>query len=168
MSKGIEKLREEYHNIKYKISDLAIELGGSVSVEPINQDFLHWKGCIPGPKNSPYSGGLFFFEIKFDSNYPYSAPDIQMRTPIYHPNIAPRSGHISTDLLHNWNKWNDNHDVYSLILEIFCLLARPNEQNAYQPYKKDPEKAKEFTYKYATQSQEIDWNNSWDKGWNNN
>ena len=165
MSKGIEKLREEYHNIN---SDLAKVLGGSVSVEPINQDFLHWKGCIPGPKNSPYSGGLFFFEIKFDSNYPYSAPDIQMRTPIYHPNIAPRSGHISIDLLLNWNEWNDNHNIYSLILAIFSLLACPNEHSAYPPYKKDPEKAKEFTYKYATQSQEIDWNNSWDKGWNNN
>ena len=91
-----------------------------------------------------------------------------MRTPIYHPNIAPRSGHISIDLLLNWNEWNDNHNIYSLILAIFSLLACPNEHSAYPPYKKDPEKAKEFTYKYATQSQEIDWNNSWDKGWNNN
>ena len=118
-----------------------------------------------GPKNSPYSDGLFFFEIKFDSNYPYSALDIQMRTPIYHPNIDPRNGNISIQLLHNWNK---NYDIYALILAIFNLLVRPNEYDAYVPYKKDPEKAKELTYKYATQSQEIDWNNSWDKGWNNN
>ena len=161
MSKGIEKLREEYQNIR-KSGDLAA-IGGSVS--PINKDFLHWKGCMLGPKNTPYSGGLFFFEIKLDSNYPYSAPIIQMRTPIYHPNIDPRSGHICIHLLHHWN---NAYNISTLILAVFDLLAHPNEYNAYVPYKKDPEKAKEFTYKYATQSQEIDWNNSWDKGWNNN
>ena len=154
-------MREEYQKIR-KSGNLA-EIGGSVSL--INQNFLHWKGCMSGPKNSPYSDGLFFFEIKFDSNYPYSAPDIQMRTPIYHPNIDSRNGHISIHLLHNWN---NNYDICTLILAIFNLLAYPNEYDPYVPYKKDPEKAKEFTYKYATQNQEIDWNNSWDKGWNNN
>ena len=67
-----------------------------------------------------------------------------MRKPIYHPNIDSRSGHICINLLHNWN---NNYDIYSLILAIFTLLAYPNENDAYPPYKKDPEKAKEFTYK---------------------
>ena len=109
MSKGIEKLREEYNNIRKSSGNLAL-IG--VSVSPHNKDFLHWKGCMPGPKNTPYSDGLFFFEIKLDSNYPYSAPDIQMRTPIYHPNIDPNNGHICIDLLHNWN---NNYDISTLI-----------------------------------------------------
>ena len=88
-----------------------------------------------------------------------------MRTPIYHPNIDSRSGHISIHLLHNWN---NNYDICYLILALFNLLANPNEYDAYAPYKKDQEKANEFTFKYAIQNQEIDLNNSWDKGWNNN
>ena len=58
MSKGIEKLREEYQKIRQS-GDLA-SIGGSV--ELINQDFLHWKGSMLGPKNSPYSGGCFFLK----------------------------------------------------------------------------------------------------------
>ena len=59
MSKGIEKLREEYNNIRKSSGNLDA-LGVSVSTH--NQDFLHWKGCMPGPKDTPYSNGLFFLK----------------------------------------------------------------------------------------------------------
>ena len=40
-------------------------------------------------------GGLFFIEMKFNSDYPEKGPiDVQMRTPTYHPNIFYQTGHI--------------------------------------------------------------------------
>ena len=91
MSKGISKLQEEHKFIKK--SGVLANIGGAAG--PINKDYLHWKACFIGPKNTPYEGGLFFIEFKFNSNYPDSGPiDVQMRTKTYHPNIWKSTGHI--------------------------------------------------------------------------
>ena len=39
------------------------------------------------PKDSLYSGGLFFLQIIFPNDYPNSAPEIKFITPIYHINV---------------------------------------------------------------------------------
>ena len=157
---GEHKLKEEYEYIK---NGSLKDIGGHVSI--IDNDFFHWFGDIIGPKNTPYSGGFFIFEIRFDSNYPNSPPKFQMRTPIYHPNIDCHNGQICTPYLH---QWNNSYNITGLIHALFLLLAKPNEHNAYYP--NDYEKAKKFREEYATTYlyDKFDWNNSWNKGWDNN
>ena len=154
---GIKKLQEEYKFIRKK--GILAQIGGGAA--PINKNFLHWRGCVEGPKNSPYSGGLFYFEMKFPENYPNSGPiDVQMRTPIYHPNISNKHGHICVSYLNNWENTND---VVGIVNAIFDLLYESNPDDGYHGI--DSKKAEEFKNKYATLYQNIDWNNSWDKGW---
>jgi len=156
---GIKKLQEEYKKIR-KEGILTTILG---TAAPIKKDFLHWRGNICGPKNTPYDKGIYYFEIKFTNEYPNKAPiDVQMRTKTYHPNIYSSNGHICNSYFSNWNKENN---VYGIINAIHDLLTNPNPSSSYNCL--DEKKAKEFNLKYATSNQEYDWDNSWNKGWDN-
>lgn len=157
MATGIKKLQEEYKFIRKK--GILATIGGTAA--PIGKDFLHWFGCLNGPKNTPYSGGTYYFEIKFTNEYPNRGPiDVQMRTPIYHPNIDCSNGHICVTYFSNWKNTND---VVGIVNTIFDLLDDPNPKSSYNST--NIKKAEEFKQKYATLEQNFDWNNTWDKGW---
>lgn len=159
MSKGLTKLQEEFKYIRK--SGILAQIGGSAG--PINKDFFHWSACFIGPKGSPYEGGLFFLEMKFDSNYPDSCPiDVQMRTPTYHPNISSSSGHICVS--YTWpDTWKKTNNIVGIINAVWDLLAEEHPTNGYQ--EENRAKAIEFKGKYAYESQEYNWNESWNKGW---
>ena len=111
--------------------------------------------------------GLFILEMKFPQNYPCESPLVQMRTPIFHPNINNQNGDICVDYLRNWK---ENYDINGIIHAIFYLLYTPNFMNSYAIYK---EKDKEDYFResikmcreYAVESQSYNWDTSWDKGW---
>ena len=160
MSTGIEKLKEEYKRLLMDSENLS-QIG--CELFPIDLDFLHWAGKIKGAKNSPYEGGIYFFEMKFTNNYPNEGPiDVRMKTPIYHPNINKLNGHIC---LHYLFEWKNTYNLSGIALAIFQLLFYPNPECSYQPI--SISKAKEFNEKFAQNQcfHSIDWNNSWNKGW---
>ena len=161
MSTGIKKLQEEHKFLKKK--GILATFGGTAA--PIKKDYLHWFGNIEGPKNSPYEGGTFFFEMKFRDNYPApdSIVDVQMRTPTYHPNIYSANGHICVSYM---NYWENTNTIAGIVNAIFELLSDPNPGDSYNPA--NNQKAKNFTLLYAKVDQNIDWDKSWGKGWNNN
>ena len=157
MSTGIKKLQDEYTFLR-KNGILAM-IGGSVA--PVKNDFLHWFGSIVGPKNTPYEGGTYYFEMKFTNDYPNKGPiDVRMKTPIYHPNINNSNGHICDQY---FSSWQNTYDVAGIANAIFFLLANPNLGSSYNST--DENKSKEFNQKYALQDQTYDWSSSWDKGW---
>ncbi len=167
MSKGVEKLKDEYQRYKWgsnpEVREMLADIGCAFFI-PINDDYLHWAGVINGPKNSPYENGRYFFEMKFTNNYPNEGPiDVRMKTPIYHPNINNLDGHIC---LHYLYKWKNTYNIAGIALAIYELLFYPNPASSYKPI--NISKAKEFNKKYAYSQgfDSIDWNNSWDKGWN--
>ena len=153
MSKGIKKLQEERTFIKK--SGVLANIGGAAG--PINGDFFHWKACFVGPSNTPYAGGLFFIEMKFNENYPKEKPEVIMKTKIYHPNIN-ESGKICLDYLNS--KWTENNNVRGIVDSVCELLAEPNFDSPLRSIDKlNYEKiAKEYTQKYALEDQEINWN----------
>lgn len=61
-------------------------------------DLFHWQATIMGPSDSPYSGGVFFLEITFPTDYPFKPPKVNFRSKIYHPNINS-NGSICLDIL---------------------------------------------------------------------
>ena len=151
--KGVEKLQEERAFLR---KGGLPHIGGSAG--PISKnDFLHWQACFYGPKYTPYEGGLFYIEMKFNENYPKEKPEVIMKTKIYHPNIN-ESGTICLDYLNS--KWTENNNIRGIVDSVCELLAEPNFDSPLRDIDKiNYEKiAKEYTKQYALEDQEINWN----------
>ncbi len=58
----------------------------------------HYQGTIEGPRDSPYEGGVFKFELHYPDNFPEKPPKFRLLTKIYHPNID-QLGYICLDIL---------------------------------------------------------------------
>ncbi len=157
MSTGVKKLQEEY--IFLRKNPVLSSIGGTV--RPVQKDFLHWFGCIEGPKNTPYENGTYFFEMKFTNDYPNKGPiDVRMKTPTYHENISNSNGHICVSY---FSSWQNTYDVAGIVHTIFELLDNPNPSSSYNATNK--QKAQEFNQKYAMKDQVYDWSKCWDQGW---
>ena len=76
-----------------------------------------------GPDDSPYSGGVFFLNIRFPTDYPFKPPKVTFTTRIYHCNINS-NGSICLDILQH--AWSPVYDVSSILTSIQSLLTDPN------------------------------------------
>ena len=108
-----------------------------------------------GPDESPYSGGVYFLNIHFPTDYPFKPPKVTFTTRIYHPTINS-NGSICLDILKD--QWSPALTVSKVLLSISSLLCDPNPDDPLVPniaheYKTDKSKyeasAREWTRKYA-------------------
>jgi ubiquitin-conjugating enzyme E2 D/E len=125
------------------------------SAGPIDNDLTHWKAIIFGPEDTPYSGGIFYMDIKYTSEYPFKPPKIYFETPIYHCNINKQGG-ICLDILKD--NWSPALNTSKLLLSICSLLSEPNPSDPLVHEIADLLKenkqvhdynAREYTIKYA-------------------
>ncbi|XHG01621.1 Ubiquitin-conjugating enzyme E2 11 [Aspergillus wentii] len=86
-------------------------------------NLLSWTATITGPTETPYEGLTFKLSFAFPNNYPYTAPTVLFKTPIYHPNVD-FSGRICLDILKD--KWSAVYNVQSVLLSLQSLLGEPN------------------------------------------
>jgi ubiquitin-conjugating enzyme E2 D/E len=146
---ALKRITKEY-------KDLQKDPPANTSAGPINEsEMFNWKATIMGPEESPYSGGLFFLNIFFPTDYPFKPPKVQFTTKIFHPNINANGG-ICLDILKD--QWSPALTVGKVLLSICSLLTDPNPDDPLVPeiaqlYKKDKKKfeetAREWTRKYA-------------------
>jgi len=108
-----------------------------------------------GPDDSPYTGGVFFLNIHFPTDYPFKPAKINFTTRIYHPNINS-NGSICLDILKD--QWSPALTISKVLLSISSLLTDANPDDPLVPeiahiYKTDKAKyeatAREWTRKYA-------------------
>ena len=108
-----------------------------------------------GPEDSPYTGGVFFLNIHFPTDYPFKPAKINFTTRIYHPNINS-NGSICLDILKE--QWSPALTISKVLLSISSLLCDANPDDPLVPeiahiYKTDKPKyeatAREWTRKYA-------------------
>ncbi|GAD92267.1 ubiquitin conjugating enzyme (UbcD), putative [Paecilomyces variotii No. 5] len=138
-------------------------------------DMFRWQATIMGPSDSPYSGGVFFLEIHFPTDYPFKPPKVHFTTRIYHPNINS-NGSICLDILRDqWSPaltlskgWSNpririlmvllTDFPATVLLSICSMLTDPNPDDPLVPeiahvYKTDRPRyeatAREWTRKYA-------------------
>jgi len=120
-----------------------------------DDNILEWKGTILGPTDSPFQGGIYEIDIKFNQQYPFKPPTIKFKTLIYHPNID-RKGNICLDILKD--QWSPALRLSQILLSICSLLTDPNPNDPLDPdiasvYKKNIAlyeiTAREWTLKYA-------------------
>ena len=93
---------------------------------PLNNNIYLWEAVLIGPKDTPYSGGIFRLIIEIPSNYPFKPPRIKFQTPILHPNIN-NSGNICLDILNT--RWSPVLTISKTILSISSLLNEPNPKD---------------------------------------
>ena len=84
---SLRRIREEFTELNRNPNpNLCIVVG-----LPNEDDLFNWRITVIGPRNTPYSGGLFSILIHFPDNYPNSHPKVCFKTPIYHLNVNPRA-----------------------------------------------------------------------------
>ena len=142
--------------INKELEDLQKDPPFNCSAGPINDDLYYWQATIIGPEDSPYTGGLFFLDIYFPTDYPFKSPKIYFKTKIYHPNISS-NGSICLDILKD--QWSPALTISKVILSICSLLTDPNPDDPLVPYiaeiyrnniEQYKKNAKEWTLKYAS------------------
>ena len=123
----------------------------------IDNNIKHWEATIIGPADSPYENGVFKLQFVFGTKYPFKPPKIFFVTPVYHPNIALKSGAICLDILKN--NWSPALTISKILLSICSLLTDPNPDDPLEPeiarlYKHQRNQynanAREYTIKYAS------------------
>ena len=150
-------IRNEFNDLSQKP---LVAIGANVGLLDQNNPYI-WKCTMMGPKNTSYSGGLFYLKIQFPLDYPQRAPEVTFVTPIYHVNVNHKPqpgcplGHICISTLYFWNPQYRIRDILTSIFALFYMgnpespygLDRQNEMmNNHNLYEK---KIKYFTKKYA-------------------
>lgn len=141
--------------LQKELIDIQRDPPNDCSAGLVSDDLYHWTATIMGPPDSPYSGGIFFLDIHFPTEYPFKPPKVKFTTRIYHPNISP-SGSICLDILKS--AWSPALTVGKMLLSILSLLDDPNPDDPLVPeiaqeYKNRPERymvtAQIWTQQYA-------------------
>ena len=103
----------------------------NITTNPINEtDMYNWIATLKGSDDTPYEKGTFILDISFPKTYPYTAPTIVFKTPIYHPNIS-KKGDICIDILKS--NWSPALSISKVLLSICSLLSDPNPKSPLEP-----------------------------------
>jgi len=127
----------------------------NLNIEPPENIFI-WNFLLIGPKDTPWEDEIYAGIIKFPNNYPFSPPEIQFTSNLFHPNIYS-DGKICISILHEGvdqygyehssERWSPAQTISSIFLSIITLFHAPNCESpanvdASVLYRKD---IKEFT-----------------------
>ncbi|XP_060081982.1 uncharacterized protein LOC132561273 [Ylistrum balloti] len=96
-------------------------------------DNLHlWRAVIPGPEDSPYSGGTFTAQIYIPEEYPLKPPTISFDTDSipYHLNVHQTFGQVCLGFLTDDNWSPAATSMEQIVNALFSLLARPEPGNS--------------------------------------
>tara|TARA_B100001093_G_scaffold260939_2_gene249346 strand:+ start:1815 stop:2555 length:741 start_codon:yes stop_codon:yes gene_type:complete len=91
------------------------------------ENIFHNYALIIGPKNTPYFGGFYLFEIKFPRNYPEKNPSVKLLTTggniRFNPNLY-ENGKVCLSILGTWPGpgWKNIMNLRSVLLSIQSLL----------------------------------------------
>ena len=161
---AIDTLRKEWDLLK--TSGLLFQIACSAGPQVMRREgkkpiynMLKWNATMKGPKNTPYEGYFFKFEITYPETYPDNAPTVTCKTKIYHMNIAT-DGDVCVSSITKKEGWVKAGDISSVLLSIFVILGRPNTDSPYRDklaeqyiknQKEYEDNAREECRKYATQ-----------------
>ena len=119
-----------------------------------------WTIRIKPLSNSIYNKGIYTVTIDFPNDYP-NRPEVRILNKIYHLNISPSNGHISSAFL---NKWDKSTSLTELLVGISLVFVY--DQNPLSPcsgemvrefetkHEEFLQKVEEFVMKYASPKHE--------------
>jgi len=92
------------------------------------RDILKGYAMIIGPKDTPYFGGFYFFELNFPYNYPHSPPEVIFKTTgdniRFNPNLYV-NGKVCISILNTWrgDQWTSCITISTILLSLCSLLC---------------------------------------------
>ena len=169
---AMRRLKTEYDGL-FQNLNLTNNLG--VGFALINSDdIFNWRLDYIGPRDTPYSDGLFMVLMHFPNDYPNHPPEVTFKTPIYHLNVNPRRndadplGKVCLSIL---NRWQPTYKIEDILVSIFALFYMVNPESPYglervNEYKNNrslyEEKIKYNTRRYAASNGIREFLYEWD------
>lgn len=113
--------------IQREFKDLQNEPLEGVGIYNLDDKMDSFMVQLVGQNDTPYEHGLFELNIHIPTKYPFEPPQINFKTPIYHPNID-KAGRICLDLLKPRpdGNWNPSISLKILLSSIKYLMINPN------------------------------------------
>lgn len=126
--------------LQKELMDMMTRPTPGITAFPDDENMAVWTATIAGPDDTPYANLTFKLSMEFVATYPYAAPTVLFKTPIYHPNVD-FSGRICLDILKD--KWSAVINIQAVLLSLQSLLGEPNNSSplngqAAELWDKDP------------------------------
>ncbi|EFN59268.1 hypothetical protein CHLNCDRAFT_19318, partial [Chlorella variabilis] len=82
-----------------EVRDIERDKASGVTIEPQGNSLQKLIGCLKGPRDTSFEGGIFYVNIELDDQYPFVPPKMRFITKVWHPNISSANGAICLDIL---------------------------------------------------------------------
>ena len=94
-----------------------------------DSDLLKGYAMIVGPKDTPYFGGNYFFQLNYPTDYPHSPPKVKYCTNGYNIRMNPNlyiCGKVCVSLLNTWRgeQWTSCQTISTILLTLCTLLCK--------------------------------------------
>ena len=104
-----------------------------VGIELVDDNLLHWKLRVQGPRDTPYEAGVFVLDMAFPS-LPVHPPKCHWDTKLFHPNVDFTTGEICCSMLgHGPLGWVPGFSPEAIALSLYVLLDNPNVEDPVNP-----------------------------------
>lgn len=113
----------DFGRIQKELKEIDSDKASGVTAEVVADNLQHLIGSVPGPKDTPYEGGLFRVDIQLDAQYPFAPPKMRFMTRVWHPNVSSANGAICLDILKD--QWSPALTLKTALLSLQALLASP-------------------------------------------
>jgi ubiquitin-protein ligase len=80
--------------LQKELKEIDSDKASGVTAEVVDDNLQHLIGSVPGPKDTPYEGGVFRVDIQLDAQYPFAPPKMRFITRVWHPNVSSQNGAI--------------------------------------------------------------------------
>jgi len=148
-------------------SDLPFSTSSAVLVVADETSSVLWKAMMTGPRDTPYEGGVFLFDIYFPGGYPSSPPKVTNRTTgggtvRFNPNLY-NDGKVCLSLLGTWSgdkgeSWiPDVSSMRQVLLSIQSMILVEKPFYNEPGYEMRPDDAQSNAYNANIMEQTVRW-----------